>query len=110
MNYTDNCNSPGIVIGTETGPSGDPLTIIRTWTLTDDCGNSVPVTQTITITEMIGIGNENYNGCIGDGYSIIVNGTTYDESNPTGTEDFQDANGCDTTVIINLVFNYIWKA
>ncbi len=50
-------------------------------------------------------GEENYNGCEGDGYEVEVNGNTYNESNPTGTEVLQDINGCDSTVTINLVFN-----
>ena len=32
------------------------------------------------------IGNENYIGCAGDGYAVVVNGVTYNESNPSGTE------------------------
>ena len=51
------------------------------------------------------IGNENYIGCAGDGYSVVVNGVTYDEVNPSGTEVLSNANGCDSTVTIDLVFN-----
>lgn len=42
--------------------------------------------------------------CIGG--SMIVNGTVYDESNPTGTEVIQNAtiNGCDSTIFVNLTF------
>ncbi len=42
--------------------------------------------------------------CIGGG--ITVNGTLYNEQNPTGTEILQNAseNGCDSTVFINLTF------
>ena len=51
------------------------------------------------------IGNENYSGCSGDGYSVVVNGATYDESNSSGTEVLSNVNGCDSTVTIDLVFN-----
>ena len=51
------------------------------------------------------IGNENYSGCSGDGYAVVVNGATYDESNSSGTEVLSNANGCDSTVTIDLVFN-----
>ena len=51
------------------------------------------------------IGNENYIGCAGDGYAVVVNGVTYNESNPSGTEVLSNANGCDSTVSIDLVFN-----
>jgi gliding motility-associated-like protein/uncharacterized repeat protein (TIGR01451 family) len=50
-------------------------------------------------------GTESYNGCIGDGYSVTVNGTVYDENNPTGTEILNSYLGCDSVVTINLVFN-----
>ena len=52
-----------------------------------------------------GFGNEDYNGCTGDGYSIVVNGTTYDEVNPMGIETFPGPGGCDSTVTIDLTFN-----
>jgi len=40
------------------------------------------------------------------GQSILVNGNTYDETNPTGTEVLigQSANSCDSTVVIMLDF------
>ncbi|MBK9013222.1 MAG: gliding motility-associated C-terminal domain-containing protein [Saprospiraceae bacterium] len=40
------------------------------------------------------------------GGSITVNGTVYDEANPSGTEIIQgsSANGCDSTVFVNLTF------
>jgi hypothetical protein len=49
--------------------------------------------------------NINYTGCSSDGYSIVVNGTTYNEANPTGTEVLTAAQGCDSTININLTFN-----
>ncbi|MCB0707161.1 MAG: gliding motility-associated C-terminal domain-containing protein [Saprospiraceae bacterium] len=41
------------------------------------------------------------------GSSILVNGTTYDEAMPSGTEIFQSGafNGCDSIVTIDLTFN-----
>lgn len=40
------------------------------------------------------------------GGSIVINGTTYDEDNPTGTEVLQNASmfGCDSTAFISLTF------
>ncbi|MEX2484615.1 MAG: hypothetical protein WED10_08645, partial [Brumimicrobium sp.] len=49
-------------------------------------------------------GSETYSGCEGDGYTVDVNGTTYDEANPTGTETLTAANGCDSIVTIDLEF------
>ena len=44
-------------------------------------------------------GTESYVGCAGDGYSVVVNGVTYDESNPSGTQVFSNANGCDSNIL-----------
>jgi hypothetical protein len=52
-------------------------------------------------------GSETYTGCEGDGYFVIVNGTTYNEGNPTGTEVLVGSNGCDSTVTINLTFGSV---
>ncbi|HLV41705.1 MAG TPA: T9SS type A sorting domain-containing protein [Brumimicrobium sp.] len=51
-------------------------------------------------------GSETYTGCEDDGYSVDVNGTTYDESNPTGTETITGGavDNSDSTVVINLEF------
>lgn len=40
--------------------------------------------------------------CFGE--SIVVNGTTYNQSNPSGTEVMTAQNGCDSTVTIALTF------
>ena len=42
-----------------------------------------------------------------EGESIIFNGTTYDESNPSGTEILPNAsvNGCDSTINVTVIFN-----
>ena len=49
-------------------------------------------------------GMETYNGCMGDGYSVMVNNTLYNEANPTGMEAIPMQSGCDSIVNINLVF------
>ncbi|MEO6133422.1 MAG: hypothetical protein ABIQ02_16390, partial [Saprospiraceae bacterium] len=48
----------------------------------------------------------NLNPTICTGDSILINGTTYNNANPTGTETFTGGNsaGCDSTVNINLTF------
>ena len=48
--------------------------------------------------------NENYNGCEGDGYSILVNGNLYDEQHPLGMENISGVSGCDTLVYVDLLF------
>ena len=46
-------------------------------------------------------------GCEGDGTSVTVGSTVFDESNPSGLEVLvgADVNGCDSTVAVNLIFN-----
>jgi gliding motility-associated-like protein len=50
-------------------------------------------------------GSETYEGCSGDGYSVNVNGTTYDENNTAGSETLTTTNGCDSLVMIDLHFH-----
>ena len=40
-----------------------------------------------------------------NGEQLIVNGTVYNQSNPSGTELLQTVNGCDSTVVVNLAFH-----
>ncbi len=42
--------------------------------------------------------------CEGELFSVSYNGTTYDESNPSGIEMVAAPNGCDSMIIIDLVF------
>ena len=45
---TDNCNIASVSY--QDSQSGScPITVLRTWRVTDDCGNTTPVVQTITI-------------------------------------------------------------
>lgn len=46
-----------------------------------------------------------YSGCSGDGYEVLVNGTIYNEANPTDTVVVNTASGCDSTFFINLVYD-----
>ncbi len=46
-----------------------------------------------------------YIGCSGDGYAIIVNNITYDESNPIGQEVLLSSTGCDSIINIELLYN-----
>lgn len=52
----------------------------------------------------ISYSTKSYKGCEGDSYSVVINGKIYDQENPAGTEVFTDIHGCDSTVIIDLVF------
>ena len=81
----------------ETNPSG-------TETLTNGAGCDSVVTIALNYNAP-SAGNEAYNGCTGDGYSVVVNGTTYDEANPNGTETLVSGNGCDSVVTVALIYN-----
>lgn len=48
---------------------------------------------------------QQYSGCEGDGYSVIVNGTQYDESNPSGIEILATIHGCDSMIIVQLEYH-----
>lgn len=54
----------------------------------------------------------NYSSTLCPGDSVIINGVTFNEANPNGTELLQNAsfNGCDSTVIIDLNFYPIAQA
>lgn len=77
---------------------------IGTYTVTIYDANGCTATAEATISSGNTSGEETYQGCPGDGYSVTVNGTVYDESNPTGIENIPTA-GCDSIVTINLDFN-----
>lgn len=63
-------------------------------------------TVTIDLTVMPALtGVESSTICSGD--SVVVNGTTYNAANPTGTEIFSGSNGCDSTVSVNLTVNTV---
>ena len=76
-----------------------------TYTFSPDAGQcSSTADMTVTVNPQV-TGTETYTGCQGDGYSVVVNGVTYDEGNPSGTEVLTNSNSCDSTVTIDLIFN-----
>lgn len=71
-------------------------------------GGSVNGCDSTTIVELdfFPVAEYNLNPTLCFGQSINVNGTIYNQANPTGTEILQNANvnGCDSTVFISLSF------
>ncbi len=69
---------------------------------TNGCDSTVITTVTF-LEESVG----EFNGSLCEGESITINGVTYDEANPSGTEVLvnQSSLGCDSTVLINIVFH-----
>ncbi len=86
------------------GTTYDQLTPDGTETITSSTGCDSIVTITLTFNDIL-TGLETYTGCSGDGYSVVVNGETYDESNPVGTESINSNSNCDSIVTINLIYN-----
>ena len=108
----------GVLMGSETysGCNGDGYSVVvngntydeatstgvETITNPGGCDSTVIISLTFNNPST---GNELYDGCFGDGYSVVVNGNTYDESTPTGTEIIPNAMGCDSTITIALNFS-----
>ena len=53
--------------------------------LINEAGCDSTLTINLTINQSSS-GTETHDGCEGDGYEVTVNGTLYNEANPTGTE------------------------
>ena len=88
-----------------TVPSVAANTTITLTNISDgSCNSAINITAT-TIVNTPNTGTESYIGCVGDGYSVVVNGNIYDENTPTGTEVMTNSNGCDSTVTIDLIYN-----
>ena len=66
------------------------------------CDSSININLVFQDIEMSEI---NHVGCIGDGFQAIVDGTLYDENNTTGVEQLLSSTGCDSIVMVDLVFN-----
>ncbi|MBX2926221.1 MAG: hypothetical protein KF852_00170 [Saprospiraceae bacterium] len=86
----------GSTLYNESNPTGTEI-----FTASNGCDSVVTITLVFLPPAT---GAVNYTGCTDDGYSIVVNGTLYDENNPTGTEILTAANGCDSVITVNLVF------
>jgi len=91
--FTDNCDADLTVVmeDVESG-NGCPMTIVRTWTATDDCGNAVSTSQTITVN---------------DSTAPVASNTPADltvecsDEIPAGEPTFSDE--CDNDLTINMV-------
>ena len=60
--------------------------------------------MTVTIFEEY-VESISHTRCSGDGYSITINDSIFNEANPTGTIVMNSINGCDSTVVIQLQYN-----
>ncbi len=94
------CNEGSIVVNGTTYNAGNP-TGTEVFTNVGPFGCDSTVTINLNVLPAL-TGSVTSTICHGD--SVVVNGTTYNASNPTGTEVFTNVgtNGCDSTVTINL--------
>ena len=66
---------------------------------------ATPFTLAVTVLDTVGLTERvRSDHCSGSGYSLQVNGNTYDEQNPSGQEMLIAENGCDSMVMIDLEF------
>lgn len=110
LGFTDNCDAPGTVVGTD-GPlvgGGCGGTVTRTWIATDACGNaSTPVTQIFTVMDVTaptaGSPTSMNVECVGDipaPDGTVVPGVADNCSVPTVTHlgDASDGLSCPETI------------
>lgn len=74
---------------------------VETMTTVHGCDSTITVAMTFVDADSNSI---SYTGCVGDGYAVMINGTSYNESNPIGTEMVQTADGCDSIIQIALIY------
>ena len=110
---TPSDGTPGYTYKWSTGPTTQSISGLSAGgydvTVTDAIGCTVTKSITVSDDGSPTNGTETYNGCTGDGYEVIVNGTTYSEALQSGTETIIGgaASGCDSVVNVTLVFNAI---
>ena len=80
----------------ESNPSGDVM-------LTNAAGCDSLVTVDLTF-QPNQINEITHNGCEGDGFSVVVDSVMFDETNRIGVILMTGANGCDSTITVDLTF------
>ena len=92
------CYGDSLIFNGVTYNASNPIGI-DTLTSVSGCDSVV----TITVTELNYISSV-LDTTIYSGASILVNGNVYNENNLSGTEIFTASNGCDSIVLVTLVF------
>ncbi|MFN4255557.1 MAG: SdrD B-like domain-containing protein, partial [Saprospiraceae bacterium] len=77
---SDNCGTAAVTFA-ETGGSGCEYTIVRTWTATDQCGNTTTQSQTITVN----LSAVNAGSLVGPAAPVCLNGGSVGIAAGTGT-------------------------
>lgn len=97
------CANESVVIN---GTTYDANNLTGTEVIAGGAANGCDSTVTVTLSVFAG-GVNNMNTTVCSGGSIVVNGTTYDANNPTGSETLINAaaNGCDSVINVSLNFS-----
>ena len=104
-NYSG-CSGDGYSYTSPSGTVYDQSNPIGTETLNDANNCPYNVSVNLVFNALTANINESYIGCSGDGYTYnSPSGTVYDESNPSGTENLNDANACPYTVSVSLTYH-----
>ena len=99
------CNEGSVVVNGTTYDAGNSSgTEVFTNIGPNNCDSTVTINLNV-LAPLIG----SVTNTICDGDSIVINGTTYNSSNPSGTEVITNIgpNNCDSTVTVNLTVNSI---
>lgn len=69
-------------------------------------GNEGAILPLLSVPYSTGVSNSEvtYAGCSGSNYEVTVNGTNYNEANPLGTEVIVNQFGCDSMIMVDLMF------
>jgi len=100
---TNQVNSTLDICPADFGMSTDTVTLTFLNLLDGNCLASLSQTETVVF---LPESRDTIQQTLCDGESLLVNGTTYDQTNPTGTETIAGgaANGCDSIIVVDLAF------
>lgn len=98
MLSTTICTGDSIIVNGTTYNANNS-TGTEVFTAVNGCDSIVSISLNIIPTL-----TDSFTTTICDNDSLVVNGTTYNASNSSGTEIFTSVNGCDSTVAVNINF------
>ena len=95
-------NSGNIISGANTASANIDAAGLYTLSVTKN--NDIVSYDVLVNSNINSIPPTDYSQTFCAGQSITINGTTYDQNNPTGNETLTGASGCDSIININLTF------
>ncbi|MEZ5025973.1 MAG: hypothetical protein R2739_05265, partial [Chitinophagales bacterium] len=98
---SDACGSANVTFSEVTDTLNDKIVYTRTWTATDECGNTAIHTQKVTVSDIIRVEVSN---TICEGETVNLGDNSYGLTG-TYTAVFTSASGCDSIVTLHLTVN-----